>query len=355
MISISVTSFNGGATAPLSGHFDETGGNIGRGENNQLVLPDPERTISRVHAQVVFRNGRYAIIDRGSNPISVNGRPLGNGQETFIQPGDELQIGGYAMRVEAAAAGGGAGAVDPFADFPGLASTPPAGGRAPAAAAALRGSARGLRRRAAGSGGAASGAAPRLRSAAFIPGAVRGRHSPGLGSFRAGSEDDRAARPGLRPLARPAGGRRRRQQFRPRCRRPRRVLDPGVRPGRRWRRGWRRRVARCAVRPGRKLRRPQRRPARRLGAQPGRGAAEHGGARRSDEVAQQHDARQRDRCQRHHARAVDAVHGAADDSDAGAAAAAGRSAAGRAARSVPRDDSVDPDLHLGLRRRAGTR
>ncbi len=135
MISISVTSFNGGATAPLSGHFDETGGNIGRGENNQLVLPDPERTISRVHAQVVFRNGRYAIIDRGSNPISVNGRPLGNGQETFIQPGDELQIGGYAMRVETAGPAGGAAAADPFADFPGLASTPPAGARAPAPAA----------------------------------------------------------------------------------------------------------------------------------------------------------------------------------------------------------------------------
>jgi FHA domain-containing protein len=135
VISISVTSYNGASTAPLSGHFDEMGGNIGRAENNQLVLPDPERTISRVHAQVVFRNGRYAIVDRGSNPISVNGRPLGNGQEAFIQAGDELQIGGYAMRVEAAAPAGGAAAADPFADFPGLASTP-APGRAPAPAAA---------------------------------------------------------------------------------------------------------------------------------------------------------------------------------------------------------------------------
>jgi FHA domain-containing protein len=135
VISISVTSYNGASTAPLSGHFDEMGGNIGRAENNQLVLPDPERTISRVHAQVVYRNGRYAIVDRGSNPISVNGRPLGNGQEAFIQAGDELQIGGYAMRVEAAGpAGGSTAAVDPFADFPGLASAP-SPGRAPAAAA----------------------------------------------------------------------------------------------------------------------------------------------------------------------------------------------------------------------------
>lgn len=135
MINISVTSYNGAAMAPLSGHFDEMGGNIGRAENNQLVLPDPERTISRVHAQVVFRNGRYAIIDRGSNPISVNGRPLGNGQEAFIQPGDELQIGGYAMRVEAGSAAGGASAADPFADFAGLASSPQMAGRAAAPAA----------------------------------------------------------------------------------------------------------------------------------------------------------------------------------------------------------------------------
>ena len=125
MISISVTSYNGASTAPLSAHFDETGGNIGRAENNELVLPDPERTISRVHAQVVYRNGRYAIVDRGSNPISVNGRPLGNGQEAMIGVGDELNIGGYVMRVEAASANGGAAAAaDPFADFAGLAAAP---------------------------------------------------------------------------------------------------------------------------------------------------------------------------------------------------------------------------------------
>src|SRR6185295_5225846 len=102
------------------------GGNIGRADTNQLVLPDPERTISRVHAQVVFRNGRYAIVDRGSNPVSVNGRPLGNGQEAPLQVGDKVQIGGYSLKVEAAAAGGGRGAAaDPFADFGGLAAPSP--------------------------------------------------------------------------------------------------------------------------------------------------------------------------------------------------------------------------------------
>ena len=139
MISITVTSYNGTSTTPITGHFDETGGNIGRAENNQLVLPDPERTISRVHAQIVYRNGRYAVIDRGSNPISVNGRPLGNGQEALLNVGDEINIGGYAMRVEAGAAPGAAAAADPFADFAGLAAGGSRGGpagRVPAAAAA---------------------------------------------------------------------------------------------------------------------------------------------------------------------------------------------------------------------------
>ena len=137
MITITVASYNGGPLPqPLAAHFDELGGNIGRADNNQLVLPDPERTISRVHAQIVFRGGSYAIVDRGSNPVSVNGRPLGNGQEAPLQPGDELQIGGYAMRVEAQAPQGQSGGADPFADFGGLAAPAPAAGRpAPAAAA----------------------------------------------------------------------------------------------------------------------------------------------------------------------------------------------------------------------------
>jgi len=137
VIIITVASYNGSPLPQtLAAQFDELGGNIGRAENNQLVLPDPERTISRVHAQVVFRAGRYAIVDRGSNPIVVNGRPLGNGQEAPLTGGDEIQIGGYRMRVELGAGGAtGALAADPFADFGGLAAPAPAGaGRAAAAA-----------------------------------------------------------------------------------------------------------------------------------------------------------------------------------------------------------------------------
>jgi FHA domain-containing protein len=137
VIIITVASYNGTPLPQrLVAQFDELGGNIGRAENNQLVLPDPERTISRVHAQVVFRSGRYAVVDRGSNPISVNGRPLGNGQEAPLQGGEEIQIGGYRLLVELGAGAVGAPAADPFADFGGLAAPAPAGRGGAAAASA---------------------------------------------------------------------------------------------------------------------------------------------------------------------------------------------------------------------------
>lgn len=139
MISLTVVSFNGAPPSQvLAARFDELGGSIGRGDSNQLVLPDPDRTISRVHAQVVFRLGAFAIIDRGSNPISVNDRPLGPGVEAALRPGDRVQIGGYILRVDAIGSGAAAHAsADPFAAFGGLAAGPAPPPRSPAPSAAF--------------------------------------------------------------------------------------------------------------------------------------------------------------------------------------------------------------------------
>lgn len=129
MIVLTVLSYNNAPADGPSASFDELGGTIGRADNNQLVLPDPERTISRVHARVVFRTTGYTIVDNGSNPISVNGMPLGTGREHPLMPGDEVQIGGYKL---SASEGAAAGAThDPFADLfgdasVGLAVPPPA-------------------------------------------------------------------------------------------------------------------------------------------------------------------------------------------------------------------------------------
>ncbi len=83
----------------ITGHFDERGGTIGRSDTNTLTLPDPERHISRLQAEVWFNNGSYSIRNVGSaNAITVNGRPINPGEGTHLQHGDEIVIGSYNMR-----------------------------------------------------------------------------------------------------------------------------------------------------------------------------------------------------------------------------------------------------------------
>jgi len=134
VITLTIISYNGAPVSrAASATFDELGGTIGRADTNQLVLEDPDRTISRVHAQVVFRSGSYAVVDRGSNPIQVNGRDVGNGREAPLAEGDRLQIGGYVLSVQRALIATAAASDDPFA---GLLS--PAGAKAPAAPSVAR-------------------------------------------------------------------------------------------------------------------------------------------------------------------------------------------------------------------------
>ena len=101
MITITVTTLNAHAPPqPLAADFGEAGGTIGRAPENTLVLLDPDRKISRTHATVVARDGGYVLRDQGSVvPVLVNGRPLGNGNESPLGSGDEICIAGYTMRV----------------------------------------------------------------------------------------------------------------------------------------------------------------------------------------------------------------------------------------------------------------
>ncbi|MGW8392299.1 type VI secretion system-associated FHA domain protein TagH [Pseudoduganella sp. HUAS MS19] len=101
MIMIKAVSFNGQPiTTALGAEFGEDGGVIGRGSGNALVLPDPERFVSRAHAAIAYRGGNYVIRDLSSaSPVYLNGIPLGNGREANLACGDELRIGAYALQV----------------------------------------------------------------------------------------------------------------------------------------------------------------------------------------------------------------------------------------------------------------
>jgi len=70
-----------------------------------LVLPDPERFISRTHATISFQAGGYLITDTGTkNPVVVNGRPLGSGSQARLGDGDQIKVGDYMLQVAVTAA-----------------------------------------------------------------------------------------------------------------------------------------------------------------------------------------------------------------------------------------------------------
>jgi type VI secretion system FHA domain protein len=83
---------------PLIGRFDERGGTLGRSETSTFTLPDPERTISRIQAQVLHRDDGYFIENvSAASPILHNGRALSAGMRVLLRDGDELRIGGYTL------------------------------------------------------------------------------------------------------------------------------------------------------------------------------------------------------------------------------------------------------------------
>lgn len=99
-MTIAVVGKDGHPVDGPSAEFDEDGGTIGRRVDCTLVIADEQRHISRVHALVEFRGDYFCIVDKGSYiPVRVNGLRVGRGQETPIFEGDEIVIGGYAMRV----------------------------------------------------------------------------------------------------------------------------------------------------------------------------------------------------------------------------------------------------------------
>jgi len=87
-------------TQPITAHFDDKGGSIGRSDNNTLALPDPERHISRQHAEIKKTGDGFQIKNVGSaNPITVRDESLARGESTSIGHQDQVRIGGYLLEV----------------------------------------------------------------------------------------------------------------------------------------------------------------------------------------------------------------------------------------------------------------
>lgn len=73
---------------------------IGRGPENDLVLPDPDRMISKRHCVIEDHNGNVVVVDLSTNGTFLNyGKvPLGS-VPTPLNDGDILSLGGYELLV----------------------------------------------------------------------------------------------------------------------------------------------------------------------------------------------------------------------------------------------------------------
>ena len=81
--------------------FLPPGGTIGRGADNNLVLPDDDRTISRLQAIVhITADGECRITNRGNvTLVHLNDIPLERGRQVDLQEGDILSIDDYRLQV----------------------------------------------------------------------------------------------------------------------------------------------------------------------------------------------------------------------------------------------------------------
>jgi type VI secretion system FHA domain protein len=100
MLTFRILSYRNGPVPPAPQvRFGLEGGSIGRAPDNALVLDDPTKYISRVHARVLARGDTFVLEDLGSNASVVNDRPLGKGSEVALVHGDRLAIGDYQLQV----------------------------------------------------------------------------------------------------------------------------------------------------------------------------------------------------------------------------------------------------------------
>src|SRR5579863_6898489 len=93
-----IISEKGGAERKES--FDRNEVNVGRVQGNDLMLP--KGNVSKHHARLLYRDGRFIVTDlKSTNGTYVNGRKIS--QATIVREGDKIYIGDFVLRLETAA------------------------------------------------------------------------------------------------------------------------------------------------------------------------------------------------------------------------------------------------------------
>jgi type VI secretion system FHA domain protein len=74
---------------------------IGRGKENQWVVADPDRHLSKKHCQFVYGVGEWEVQDHSTNGTFLNqsGDPIGKGASQKLRHGDRVKFGLYEIEV----------------------------------------------------------------------------------------------------------------------------------------------------------------------------------------------------------------------------------------------------------------
>jgi type VI secretion system protein ImpI len=97
--------------------FDQRGGSVGRGPQNDWVLPDPERYVSTQHFIIRCMNNAFYLEDVSTNGVFLNGiaEPVRDrGDAVILNSGDRIVVGEYEIVASI------------VADQPDVSSPPPA-------------------------------------------------------------------------------------------------------------------------------------------------------------------------------------------------------------------------------------
>jgi type VI secretion system FHA domain protein len=81
--------------------FDTVGGTLGRSEQADWYLPDPERVVSGLHAAIGYQSGQFSITDKSTNGLFINRstEALGQGNTQVLHHGDIVCMGDYEIQV----------------------------------------------------------------------------------------------------------------------------------------------------------------------------------------------------------------------------------------------------------------
>src|SRR3978361_480257 len=81
--------------------FDTAELTVGRVQGNELMLP--KGNVSKRHARLLYRDGRFIVTDlKSTNGTYVTGRKIA--QAPIVREGDKIYIGDFVLRIESAAA-----------------------------------------------------------------------------------------------------------------------------------------------------------------------------------------------------------------------------------------------------------